>query len=472
MQRRHFIQRIAAAPVGLVVTPLAAGGLAGCEKKPPAPPALPIQNPAGHLLWQNWSGLQHAYPAQRLGVMAEAALAAQLQAAVPPIRVAGAGHSFNAQVATEGTLVSVDALSGVVQHDATQFTAVVRAGTRLQQLGEQLAKIGQEMPNLPDINKQTLAGAIATATHGTGLRLQALHGGVQQFRLFTVQGDALTCSPSENPEVFHAALVGLGSFGVVTEYTLKNQPLGRTHRQTQVRPVREIMQDWPRLCQQHRSAEFYYIPSTGLGVQILHDATEAPLKARPADQDMDSLRDLKKLRDYASWSLPLRKFLARNIGGEYAPEDAVDEGWKLLSSERTLPFNEMEYHLPIEHQLAALEQIITVTERDFPEVFYPMELRVVAADEQAWLSPFYQRTTGSIAVHCDAAEDHRPFFAAIEPILRQYGGRPHWGKLHTLEAADLRKLYPRFDEVAAVRARLDPQNRLLNPYLKALWGVA
>lgn len=472
MDRRHFIERIVAAPVGLAAAPMAATALAGCSQPPAAPAALPIQNEAGALLWQNWSRLQHAYPAQRLGAVDEVGLVSQLAQARAPIRVAGAGHSFNAQVATEGTLVSIDALTGIVSHEASQHTAVVKAGTRLQQLGEQLAEIGQEMPNLPDINKQTLAGAIATATHGTGLRLPALHGGVEQFHLITPMGERLQCSAQENAEVFHAALVGLGSFGVVTQYTLRNQPLGRTRRQTQVRPVREIMQDWPLLCQQHRSAEFYYIPSTGLGVQILHDPTQEPFRARPADQDMEGLRDLKRLRDYASWSLPLRKFLARTVGGNHTPEHAVDQGWKLLSSERTLPFNEMEYHLPIERQLAALEEIITVTERDFPDVFYPMELRAIAADEQAWLSPFYQRLTGSIAVHCDYAEDHRLFFAAIEPILRRHGGRPHWGKLHTLGAKELRTLYPRFEEVAAIRTRLDPHHRMLNDYLKNIWGVA
>lgn len=473
-RRRDVLGRIAALSALPVVAGSAtvAGGLTGCQRQSAASAAsLPIADAKGHLLWQNWSGLNHAYPAQRIAADSPQALGARLASAPVPIRVLGAGHSFNAQCVTEGTALSIDGWSGIRAVDTTALTATVKAGTRLMQLGEELARTGQEMWSLPDINKQTLAGAISTGTHGAGLHIPAMHGRVHSFELVTPTGQVLNCSPETNAELFHSALVGLGSFGIVTEYTLLNWPLARTRRETQVVPLKKMLGEWENLRQQHRNAEFYYLPFTDLAVRILHDTTtDAPIP-RPADQDMDGLMDLKKLRDWASWSTALRKRIAQALGNKHSPEVAVDEAWKLLSSERTIRFNEMEYHLPLEHQLPALEEIIHLIETQFPEVFFPVECRVVAADEQAWLSPFYQRATGSIAVHSYYREDHTAVFGAIEKIFRRYGGRPHWGKLHSLKAAELKELYPRWQQVAAVRQQVDPQNRMLNAYLRALWGA-
>ncbi len=158
--------------------------------------------------------------------------------ATAPIRCVGAGHSFNGQCTTEGTLLALDNFSGLVGHNNLAYLATVKAGTRLQQLGKLLEDIGQDMVNIPDVNKQTLAGAIATGTHGSGLELPALHGRVQSFRLLTLQGQELNCSASENTEIYHAALVGLGAFGIVTEYTLENWPLAHTERQVTMLPLR------------------------------------------------------------------------------------------------------------------------------------------------------------------------------------------------------------------------------------------
>uniref|UniRef100_UPI001124E3DF D-arabinono-1,4-lactone oxidase n=1 Tax=Novosphingobium sp. B 225 TaxID=1961849 RepID=UPI001124E3DF len=447
-----------------------AGGLTARRvwlDREPAPP--PATDAAGHGVWSNWSGLEHAYPAQRGAPKDEAELAALLRSAPAPVRPVGSGHSFTALVPTEGTLLTLDRLSGLVSHDAAALTARVRAGTKLAALGPLLAGLGQEMPNLPDINKQTLAGAMSTATHGTGKGLTALHGQVLALRMVLPSGEVVECSRDQRPELFHAARVGLGAFGVLSEVTLQNSPLVRLRKEVRLVDTQWLLGQWPALASQHRNAEFLVLPFTGKSALITHDATQEPVRPRGPDSDADVLMQLKSLRDMFEFTPDLRKWVAGKLMADIPPEVAVDLGWKLLSNERPVRFKEMEYHVPIERQVEALREVIRRIEREATDVFFPIEARIIAPDD-AWLSPFYQRESGSIAVHAFYKEAHDWMARLIEPVLRDAGGRPHWGKLHSLGRAELAALYPMFAEADAVRRSVDPQGRMVNPFLKKLFG--
>ncbi|WP_374529412.1 D-arabinono-1,4-lactone oxidase [Novosphingobium sp.] len=455
---------------GVGVLALGAGGLAGrriwLDREPAA---LPATDAKGHVVWQNWSGLEHSYPARRAAPASEAELAEVLRTGPVPIRPVGAGHSFTALVPTDGTLLSLDAMTGLVSHDAASLSATVRCGTRLSALGPALAAIGQEMPNLPDINKQTLGGAMATATHGTGKGFTALHGQVTAMKLVTPSGEVVECSRDTRPEVFHAARVGLGAFGVLSEVTLTNQPLTRVRKEVRLVDTEALLKDWPALAERHRNAEFLVLPFTGKSALITHDVTDEPVRPRGADQDADTLMSLKTLRDVFEFAPGIRKRLASAALADIPPEIAVDEGWKLLSNERPVRFKEMEYHLPIAEQVGALTEIIARIERDATDVFFPIEARIIAPDD-AWLSPFFERESGSIAVHAYYKEAHDWMARLVEPVLREAGGRPHWGKLHSLGAKELAALYPHFAEANAVRRSVDPQGRMMNPFLRKIFG--
>jgi FAD-linked oxidoreductase len=434
------------------------------DREPPSPP---LRNAQGNLVWRNWSGSASSYPAVRSAPDSEDALADLLRKSPAPIRPVGAGHSFTSLVPTEGTLLSLDQMSGIVSHDASAATATVWAGTRLGDLGPALAAIGQEMLSLPDINKQSLGGALGTATHGTGERYQALHGSVRSFRLATADGTILDCSAQKNPEVFAAARVGLGAFGIITQVTLQNDTVHRVHKRTFVQSTEKTASEWRSLCAAHRKVEFFALPFTGLSAVVTTDPTDAAVIPRGADQDTESLMGLKRLRDLFGWMPPLRRRLAQSALTGVPEEQAIDASWKLLSNERPVRFNEMEFHLPREAQMAAMTEVLAVIEADHHDVFFPLELRSIAKDD-AWLSPFYDRDSGSIAVHAYYKDDYKRLFAQVEPILRRHGGRPHWGKLHSLKARDLKLLYPRWSEAMAIRQSLDPQGRFLNAYLREL----
>jgi FAD/FMN-containing dehydrogenase len=220
----------------------------------------------------------------------------------------------------------------------------------------------------------------------------------------------------------------------------------------------------------HRNVEFYAFPFTGMAAVITVDETDQPVRPRRPDTDADMLKDLKRLRDWTSFLPALRRLIAHATFKDTPAAEAVDEGWKLLSNERPIRFNEMEYHVPLDAQMGALREVLATIERHRPDVFFPIEARVIAADE-AWLSPFHGRVTGSIAAHAYYKDDYEFLFERIEPIFRRFEGRPHWGKLHSLKARDFPSLYPRWADACAVRASLEPDGRMLNDHLREVFGA-
>lgn len=455
---------------GVSAAAIAGAGALGYEaatREKTEPPAPPPADKDGHLVWRNWSGIQHSYPQLRMAPTSEEQLAQMLASAPAPVRAVGAGHSFMPLVPTGGTLLTLDEISGLISVDGDE--AVVRAGTRLGELGPALAAKGRAMANLPDIDKQSLGGALGTATHGTGEKLRALHGDVTALRLVTAKGGILDCSATENPDLFNAARVSLGSLGIITQVTLKTVPARRVHRRVWLENFEEALAKAEARWKTHRNFEFYAVPFTGLCANISNDETDAPARPRGSQTDSDFLGVLKGLRNLLGFSTPLRKFAAKELLSAYGskPEEAIDDGWNLLSTERPVRFNEMEYHLPAETQLAALREVVAAIEANRPDVFFPIELRRIAADD-AWLSPFQGGLHGSLAVHAYYKDDYDFLFTLIEPILRRHGGRPHWGKLNSLTAADFAKLYPRWNDFHALRKSLDPGERLLNSYLKKI----
>ncbi|PIC00630.1 D-arabinono-1,4-lactone oxidase [Caulobacter sp. X] len=466
-----MISRRGALIAGGTGVAVVAGGAAaykvatGDKPEPPSPPSV---NADGKLLWRNWSGIQNAYPAARLAPKDEGELALALKTAQGPIRPVGAGHSFTALAPTTGTLVSLDSMSGVVGWEGD--AAIVRTGTRLGALGPMLAEKGRALPNLPDINKQSLGGALGTATHGTGAKIPALHGDVTGLRLVTPSGQVIDADATNHPEIFQAARVSLGSLGVISQVRIRTSANRRLRRRVWLEPFEEALANAEARWAQHRNFEFYAVPFTGLAANISHDETDDPALPRGPDQDTEFLEALKGLRNLLGFATPVRKAAAKALLSTAKPETAVDEGWKLLSTERPVRFNEMEFHLPVENQLKALEEVVRTLEKERPDVFFPIEARRIAPDD-AWLSPFQGGPRGSVAVHAYYRDDFSFLYSVVEPIFRRYEGRPHWGKLHTLRGQQLQALYPRWNDFLAVRQELDPEGRMLNPYLRGLFGL-
>lgn len=418
--------------------------------------------------WRNWSGHQSALPC-RLEQPGDPESLHEAVAEARRLRVVGAGHSFTPLVPTDGTLINLDCMAGVHEVDVRARTAWVGGGSRLRDLSPAFHEQGLAFNNLGDIDAQSLAGAVATATHGTGRNLPCLAADITGVRLLTAAGEDLTITQEEDSDRLRAAQVSLGALGVIHGLRVALRPSFRLHRRTWAEPLGSIIADAAARWERHRNFEFFYIPFSGWGMCIAHDETAAAPTERAPSTDDEDLMKAKRLRDLTRWCTPLRRAILSRVVRGVTPEDVVGDSWRLLASERNVRFNEMEYHLPPENALDALREVIEVVERERRDVFFPIEVRQTAGDD-AWLSPFNGGRRISIAMHTHAPDEDEWLFRRVEPIFRRAGGRPHWGKLHSLGAPELAELYPNFERFLTLRRELDPNNKLVNAHTARLWG--
>lgn len=418
--------------------------------------------------WRNWSGAQHARPARFAAPGDEAELAALVRAS-SQLRVVGAGHSFTPLVPTEGTLVSLDGLQGLIAHDAANCSARLWAGTRLHQTGPLLEQVGQALPNMGDVDRQSIAGVLSTATHGTGVTLPCIAAGLTSLRLLTAQGEVLECSRERDAALFRAAAVSLGALGVITQAELRNVPVYRLRERVHAQPLAQVFAELDALKHAHRHFEFWAFPGGGAAIVKTLDLTDDAITEQA--QGADSQDGLLHLcSELSRWLPATAPWLQRLVGRFVAPSERVNLAYRIYPSARNVRFNEMEYHVPAERGPACMDEVCRELARDGRGAFFPVEYRYVAGDDFL-LSPFGDGARASIAIHQYHKQDYRALFARVEPILRRHGGRPHWGKLHTVDAAGLHALYPQLGEFLRLRAELDPQGKFLNPYLRGLFGL-
>jgi len=421
--------------------------------------------------WSNWSGGQHCQPSDRLDISDEDELASYLLNTRGPIRPVGSGHSFSPLVPTDGTLIVTDQLSGIIDHNQVQNQIVIGAGSRLGDMGAPLHDLGQGMINLPDIDRQTLAGAIATSTHGTGITLQSLSSYVDALRLITPRGEVMDIDASDE-DLFNAVRVNLGALGIVTQVRLQNRSAYRLKKREWAAPTEDLLADFDASAARSRHFEIFPLVYSDYSLALSIDETEEPVNNPPPPIDDGSSSSLSSLTSRIEVLSAAEKRAQNNaMAQQVEPTEAVDWSYKLLTNLRNRRFNEMEYSVPIEAGAECLQEILRTIYDQQIDVAFPLEYRYVSGDD-LWLSMSHgDEPHAAISIHQAAAMDYRPYFDIIEPIFLKYGGRPHWGKLHSLTNDDLAALYPRFNDFKEIREMLDPEGRLLNYHLRMLFDV-
>ena len=360
-----------AVPAGLYANWTARGFVRpGYEPDPPPPPA-------GRVEWSNWSGTERATPQSIAVARNEAAIAKIVAEAPAPIRPVGSGHSFVGLAPSEGTMLDISPLAGIISHDEKAGVITLGAGTRLQYAARLLAERGLAFPNLSDIDTQTLAGLFSTSTHGTGLTLQALHGVIEGFRIVTPSGETRDVTAASDPDLFAAGKVSLGALGVIAAYTIRPVKAFKLRRRITAVDIDALYPQIDALAAAHRNVEFYYLPGVGKAAIITHDMYEGPVSGRADSQDDDILQGLKLLRDQLGWWPWLRRVVADAELPHGVIEDSTDESWKLLATGRPTRFNEMEYEMPIEAAKSALPEVVAAADLH-PRIYFPIEVRSVA----------------------------------------------------------------------------------------------
>jgi FAD-linked oxidoreductase len=432
--------------------------------------------------WTNWAGLESASPSRvetPTGHDEVAAAVVRAREERGTVKMVGTGHSFSGIARPEGTLLRPAAMSGIVGVDLDAMTVTARAGTPLKVLNLELERRGLSLHNMGDIAEQTLAGAISTGTHGSGGVAAGLAAQLAGVELVTGTGELvrLTAGDPDPPEGLQLAAVGLGALGIITTVTLRVEPLFLLRAEERQIRWDELLATHDELVATHHHVDVHWFPHTTGALLKANTRLAEPVAEREPlphwrrwlDDDLLSNTVFGALTAVGT-RLPaavpvINQVSSRALGAR----TYSDVAHRVFVTRRSVRFREMEYAVPREAGLAALREVRRVMEAGGWAIGFPVEIRTARADDVA-LSTSYGRDTTYLAFHVPHRVDHRPYFDAVERVVRDVGGRPHWGKLHSLGAAELADAYPRFADFLALRDLLDPDRVFANAHLRRVLG--
>lgn len=428
--------------------------------------------------WRNWAGNQTSQPVkftrprtetELVGLVCEAARQQQ------NVKVVGAGHSFTAIARTDDVLISLDDYAEILEINPGARTVTVQAGIRIHELSRRLALHGLAMSNLGDIGEQSIAGAISTSTHGTGIGFQSIAASVSALTLVVGDGSVVRCSRDEEPELFHAARVGLGALGIISTVTIECVPAFNLHAVEKGRDIDEVLDDFGSLAHGADHFEFFWMPHSDVAFTKSNNRTQEPANQvewkRVLDEELLSnglFGALCRLGRARPSTIPA---ICRRVGDVWKTtgSEYIATSHSVFTTPRRVRFYEMEYAIPIENTVEAVRRVRQAANEADPPVSFPIEVRVLGSDDIP-LSTATGRLSAYIAVHVFQGMDHTNYFNAVERIMQDYAGRPHWGKLHSQTAQTLPYLYPEWDRFIAVRNECDPSRRFGNEYLHRVLG--
>jgi len=427
---------------------------------------------AGPIPLRNWAGDLRWSPALLDRPSTQDELIAAVRRTDMPLRVLGAGHSFTPLAVTGGHAIQLDGLSGLVSVDTVRHEATVWAGTRLRDLGPLLAERGLALENQGDIDSQAVAGALCTATHGTGARLGCISSQVLGMTLTTATGETLVLDRDRDGDRFLAAAVSLGCLGVIAQVRIKVRAAYRLRDVRRTLPLDECLARIEELSAAHRHFEFFWFPYSRWALTKTLDIVDEDAGggdrmrswlASMAVENLGLWLVCQTGRAMPRWIPALNRLCSRVLD---EPEHA-GPSHRIFPTPRHVRFHEVEYAVPAARGPDCLREIRSFIEGRRLPVGFPLEYRLVAKDDLL-LSPFHGRDSATISVMMFHPVAYRELFDGVEAIFRNHAGRPHWGKMHRARASSLRALYPRWDEFLKVREELDPEGRFLNPYLRDL----
>jgi FAD-linked oxidoreductase len=427
--------------------------------------------------WTNWSRSVETHPV-RVEHPASAAdvqrIVREAAASGLKIKAVGASHSFTAIAATDGVLLRLDRMNRILAHDPATGRVRVQAGISLHDLNPQLKALGLALPNLGDVDPQSVAGAVSTGTHGTGGRLFGISAAVVGVQIVTGDGEVLEID--ESHEWFGAARVTLGALGIVTEVTLQCVPAFLLHAREEPMALPDVLDQVDALVADNDHFEFYWFPHTEKALTKRNNRVAEGTERKPVGRFRHWLDDEflsntvfeglnRVVTRKRSWIPRVNTFAASVLSAR----EYVDDSYNVFVSSRTVRFRESEFAMPREALPDVLGELKAWFGAGHENISFPIEVRFTAADD-VWLSTGHERDNCYVAVHQYWRSDYQAYFAAAEDIFTAHEGRPHWGKLHTLDASYFADRYARFGDFVNVREALDPGRTFSNAYLDRVLG--
>jgi FAD-linked oxidoreductase len=423
---------------------------------------------------KNWAGNLEFHPKNILRPTstenAQALIKEQISAK-KSIRMRGTAHSWTNLYTTNESFLHLDEMQGLIDVDPSQHLITTKAGTKLALFGEEAFKHNLALPNQGDINHQSVAGAMSTGTHGTGITLQSISNQLQSLTMITGTGEILKIDSEKDADLLKAVGVSVGSAGLITEATLKMVPAYKLKVETFAEDMKVSLDKFKTRLKENRHLEMFYFPVGDWSMVKLMNPTEEKESPPSTLQKIgevvlenwlyEGLNILaNKTNSYKGLDTFMRKFVDHKT--------FVNWSHRAFPSERTVRFMEMEYNLPVEKFEEVLAELTASIKKHKFETLFPIEIRFVKGDE-LWLSPAYKRDSVYFAIHNYIKQDFKPYFEEMQRIFKRHGGRPHWGKWHSLTHDDLESVYPKWHDFIKIRSQLDPQGLWLNDHLRSLF---
>lgn len=428
-------------------------------------------------IMENWAGNVKWTPQEVLLPKSEEEISDIIKTAVKSgktIRSVGSYHSFTPLAATNSITMSLDNMQGLISKEADN-RAIAWAGTKLKRLSEELAANGLAQENMGDINVQSVAGAISTGTHGTGITLGSVGTQVEEITFVNGLGEIITLNADNNYHEFKCAQLSLGSLGVITRMKMRCKEAYNLQLDIRKEKLSDVLANLEAIVNENRHFEFYSIPNSQWAQTKRSNIVGE--KAGHTSKFSAFINDIV----LENWALQLlcsinkaipssSKTISNIIGAFISNEIKVQQSHKVFSTVRNVKFTEMEYNIPIESYQDVMKEMLKLIEKNNYKISFPQEHRFVLQDD-IYLSPAFERNSAYIASHVFKGMDNTRYFKDLEDLFVDFGGRPHWGKMHTRDAAFFQRAYPKFDDFLQVRAKHDPNNVFVNDHLKKVFGV-
>lgn len=400
--------------------------------------------------WSNWVGNQSFWPEAVLKVETEANVVEQVSRAAAEgrgVRTFGAGHSFTPIVETDGVLLDVSIMHGIQSIDPIQQLVTAGPATTIGEFGDPLWEEGLALANQGDIDAQSIAGAIATSTHGSGMKFPSLSAILEGARIVDGLGNLVEVSTQNNTELLPALQTSIGLLGIMTQLTIKVAAAYDLHARVDIVPFGDMIESFDHDIEHYRHFGLFWMPTeASAALYNLHEAG--------ADDCV-----VKRYREVpvgtSSDGLP--------------PNERIGRSYRIYPMVYDPNFHEVEYFVPMEHAHDMLREMRKLMLRWLPLSVYPLEIRVVAAD-QAWMSPNYQCDNLVVSISGEPGTDYWPYLRACDSLFAEFRGRPHWGKLHFMTADRVARLFPRYEDFVEVRRKMDPKGTFLNSHLRDLFA--
>lgn len=435
-----------------------------------APPNLSARHGQ---LWRNWARSTQCAPQQLIAASSDSDIVDAIKYASDrglTLRAAGTGHSFNSIATTDGVLLDMTGYSGIVSLDSAAPCVTVRGGTTLNAVNRFLDGKGLALGNMGTLEDQTIAGALSTGNHGSGLKHGAMCKQVIALTLATAKGELRHCTPEVDADLFRAAVTSLGALGVIVTVTLRCVPKFnlRVIEGSQLRD--QILEDIEAFAGTADHASFSLKAWTDKASTLKLVRTDAPVSATaPRQRRANTLGEVRCSIAAFAGSYNRRALHWIMTSGSSTPVDYVDVSYKAFTFPQPVRQLALEYALPLATSAAAVHDAHEQVKRFGLRSPYSITVRFSAGDD-ILLSPAHGRATAYVNITVPCSLAYVELLRVFESVMREHKGRPHWGKAHTIGQDSAASLYPGWQTFQDVRAALDPNGIFSSDYIKRVLG--